>query len=63
VINKDIKVPRSQGGAPGYLFFQQIYTAKRDQDDKSQGGDASLVVCDKAMIHPRTMETLVDKDM
>jgi hypothetical protein len=40
----------------------KIYTAKRDDDKKSQGGVISLVVSDKTMIHP-TMETLVDKDM
>ncbi len=40
----------------------KIYTVKRDDDNKSQGGVISLVVCDKAMLHP-TMETLVDKDM
>jgi hypothetical protein len=41
---------------------RKIYTAKRDDDDKSQGGVISLVVCDETIIHP-TMETLVDKDM
>jgi hypothetical protein len=40
----------------------KIYTVKRDDDDKSQGGVVSQVVCDKAMLHPK-METLVDKDM
>jgi hypothetical protein len=40
----------------------KIYTFKRDDDDKSQGVVISLVVCDKAMLHP-TIETLVDKDM
>jgi hypothetical protein len=40
----------------------KICTVKRDDDDKSQGGVVSLVVCDKAMLHP-TMLTLVDKDM
>jgi hypothetical protein len=40
----------------------KIYTAKRDDDDESQRGVISLVVCDKAMLHP-TMETLVEKDM
>jgi hypothetical protein len=42
--------------------ISKTYTVKRDDDDKSQGGVVSLVVCDKTMIHP-TMETLVDKDM
>ncbi len=41
---------------------RKIYTVKRDDDDKSQGGVVSLVVCDEAMLHP-TMETLVDKVM
>ncbi len=40
----------------------KIYTAKRDDDNESQGGVVSLVICDKTIIHP-TMETLVDKDM
>ncbi len=40
----------------------KIYTDKRDDNDESQGGVVSLVVCDEAMLHP-TMETLVDKDM
>jgi hypothetical protein len=40
----------------------KMYTVKRDDDDKSQGGVISLAVCDKTMLHP-TMETLVDKDM
>jgi hypothetical protein len=40
----------------------KIYPVKRDDDEKSQGGVVSLVVCDKAMLHP-TMESLVDKDM
>jgi hypothetical protein len=40
----------------------KIYTVKRDDNDKSQGGFVSLVVCEETMIHP-IMETLVDKDM
>jgi hypothetical protein len=41
---------------------RKIYKVQRDDDEESQGGAISLVVCDKAMLHP-TMETLVDKDM
>ncbi len=40
----------------------KIYTVKRDDNDESQGGVVSLVVCEETMIHP-IMETLVDKDM
>jgi hypothetical protein len=40
----------------------KIYTVKRDDDDESQGGLVSLIICDETMIHP-SMETLVDKDM
>jgi hypothetical protein len=25
VLNKNVKVPRSQGGARGYLFFQHLF--------------------------------------
>jgi hypothetical protein len=42
--------------------ISKIYTAKRDDDDESQGGVVSLVVYDKTMIHP-IIKTLVDKDM
>jgi hypothetical protein len=40
----------------------KIYKVKTDDDDESQGGVVSLVVCEDTMLHP-TMETLVDKDM
>ncbi len=43
-------------------YVSKIYTVKRDDDNEYQGGDVSLVICDKAMLQP-AMESLVDKDM
>ncbi len=42
--------------------IHKIYAVKRDDDDESQGGVISPVICDKTMLH-QSMETLVDKDM
>ncbi len=42
--------------------ISKMFTVKRDDDNKSQEGVVSLVVCDEAMLHP-TKETLVDKNM